>query len=113
MIYIKALIDNYTKDELEDIVKNSSSMKEVISKLGYKTPNGSNATTVKKRIEKYNISIEHFQFVKPIDRTYENVFCVNSTATQATLRRWFSGISDDSICDICGQEKNGIINLLL
>lgn len=80
-------------------------MKEVISKLGYKTSNGSNSSTVKKRIEKYKISTEHFQYVNPINRTYENVFCINSTATQATLRRWFSSISDDSICSICGQNK--------
>lgn len=99
------MIDNYTKDELEDIIKNSNSMREVISKLGYKTHNGSNNKTVKKRIEKYNISTKHFQFVKPTNRTYENVFCINSTATQATLRRWFCKISDDSKCSICGQTK--------
>lgn len=80
-------------------------MKEVISKLGYKTQNGSNAQTVKRRLIKYDISTNHFQYIKPVDRTYENVFCINSTATQATLRRWFSEISDDSICAICGQEK--------
>lgn len=80
-------------------------MKEVIAKLGYKTSNGSNSHTVKKRLKKYNISTDHFLSVNGIKRTEENVFCTNGTATQATLRRWYKSCSDDSKCEICGQIK--------
>ena len=105
MIIIKALVDNYSKDELNEIVKKSYSIKEVIKKLGYKTSNGSNSNTVMKRIKKYNISTEHFTYKTRIDRNKDNVFCINSTATQATLRKWYKKISDDSLCEICGQDK--------
>ena len=100
-----ALIDNYTKEQLEEIVKNSFSMKEVIDKLGYATHSGSNNQTVKSRIEKYNIDTSHFIFQKGIKRTEENVFIENSTASQATLRKWYkNGNYTEYKCSICGQE---------
>lgn len=80
-------------------------MKEVLAKLGYKTSNGSNNETVKKRLQKYSISTEHFETIHKLERNYENVFCINSTATQSTLRKWYKTISDDSVCQICGQNK--------
>lgn len=57
-----ALIDNYSKEELEQIVQQSFSIKEVIDKLGYSTHSGSNNNTVKNRIEKYQIDISHFNY---------------------------------------------------
>ena len=101
-----ALIDQYSKEELQQIVSQSTSLKEVIDKLGYATHSGSNNRTVKSRIEKYNIDISHFtSVVNPIKRTEENVFIKNSTASQATLRRWFlKGKYVPYICSICGQK---------
>ena len=86
-----AIIDNFTKEELEQIVQESTSYREVILKLGYSTPNGNNNKTLKDRLQLYGISTEHFlsNRKKSIVRTKENVFCQDSTATQATLRRWF------------------------
>ena len=55
-----ALIDEYSVEELELIVKNSKSYKEVLKKLGYSTTSGSNNKTLKNRLLKYNISTEHF-----------------------------------------------------
>ena len=46
-----AIIDNYSKEELEQIVKQSKSLKEVIDKLGYTTHGGKNSSTVRKRLE--------------------------------------------------------------
>lgn len=101
-----ALIDQYSKEELEQIVSQSLSMKEVIDKLGYATHSGSNNNTVKNRINKYNIDISHFTTNQSIvQRTEENVFIENSTASQATLRRWYQkGNYTPYICSICGQE---------
>ena len=101
-----ALIDEYSKEELEQIVKQSKSMKEVIDRLGYATHSGSNNNTVKSRIEKYNIDISHFvTYINPIQRTEENIFIENSTASQATLRRWYlKGEYTPYKCSICGQE---------
>jgi hypothetical protein len=77
----QALVDKYSKEELEAIVKSSNSVRDVVRKLGYGTVGGSNSATVKNRIEKYNIDTSHFNPVNGIERTEENVFVENSTAT--------------------------------
>ena len=100
-----AKIDNFIEQELREIVENSFSMNEVIDKLEYATHSGGSHNTVKKRIELYNIDISHFGSIKGIKRTEENVFIENSTASQATLRRWYKkGEYTPYICSICGQE---------
>ena len=63
-----ALIDKYSKEELEQIVKQSNSLKEVIDKLGYSTHSGNNNITVKKRLEQYGINYSHFTHQTPIKR---------------------------------------------
>lgn len=98
------MVDNYTRDELEHIVETSNSMREVIEKLGYKTKNGSNSKTVKNKLDFYNISYNKFTFNKGIKREHKDVFCVNSTVTQAVLREWFKKEYGEPLhCDICGQ----------
>lgn len=99
-----AIIDQYTKQELEEIIKDSLSLREVAIKLGY-TPTGNNSKTIKDRIKKYNIDTSHFSHQTPIQRSEENIFIENSTATQATLRRWYKkGNYTPYICSICGME---------
>lgn len=107
MIFIssRALVDNYSKEELEKIVTNSFSMAEVIEKLGYKTRNGSNFKTILKRIKEYNINCDHFRVPERVVRTFENTFCKDSTASQNTLRSAFIKISDNTFCKICGQSN--------
>ena len=100
-----ALIDDFSKEELEQIVQKSNSMREVIDTLGYSTHSGSNNVTVKNRLDSFNIDYSHFKFTKGIERNEENVFIENSTASQATLRRWYlKGNYTPYICSICGQE---------
>ena len=100
------IIDNYNKEELEQIVKQSKSLREVIDKLGYTTHNGRNSNTLKNRLNKYNIDYSHFTYCKPTEiRSEENIFIENSTASQSTLRRWYKkGEYTPYICSICGQE---------
>lgn len=50
---------NYSKENLEFIVKESFSLAEVIRKLGLRDV-GSNYVTVKKYIDKYDLNISHF-----------------------------------------------------
>ena len=100
-----ALIDQYLKEELEKIVNQSNSLREVILKLGYSSSSGSNSATVKKRLKKYNISTDHFNFVKGIQRTEKNIFIKDSTAVQSVLRKWYSKNKyTEYKCSICGQE---------
>lgn len=101
----KVLLDNYTKEELEKIVKLSLSYKEVLNKLGYTTYNGRNTDTLKKYLNKYNIGVEHFRTASRTERNEDNIFCKNSTATQKTVRLWYiKGNYSEYKCAICGQE---------
>lgn len=98
------LIDNYSKQSLEQIVKTSKSMAELVKKLGYKTTHGKNYETVQKRLEKFNISTEHFIQIKS-NKTFteEEVFCENSLAKQQTVRRLYLKQKDvEYKCAICG-----------
>lgn len=99
-----ALIDNYTEKELRDIVANCVSFRDLKLTLGY-TTSGNNTTTIKKRLDELKIDYSHFSSQESIKRTKENIFIENSTATQATLRRWYvKGQYTPYICSICGQE---------
>lgn len=101
----QALVDQYSKEELENIVKSSNNLREVILKLGYSTAGGSNSATVKNRIQKYNIDTSHFTSNKGTIRTVENIFIENSTATQKVMRDWYiKGEYSEYKCSICGQE---------
>jgi hypothetical protein len=100
-----ALIDEYSKEELEEIVRDSTSMKQVIDKLGYSTHSGNNNRTVKERLQKYNIDCSHFSWSTPTKRNEENVFIKDSTASQSVLRKWYlKGKYTPYICSICGRE---------
>lgn len=84
----ESLIDKYSREELENIVKASSTFKEVLQKLGYNTTSGSNNNTLKNKLEELKIDYSHFKtFAKPrVKRTEENIFIENSTASQKVLR---------------------------
>ena len=102
----KALIDNFTVEELEELVANSTSMYELSLKLGY-TAKGNNGKTIRSRLEKYNISTNHFTGVgkKSLKRTPENTFIESSTASQSVLRRMYiKGEYTPYKCSICGLE---------
>ena len=91
---------------MSNIVAESFSFVEVLSKLGYSTKGGNNNNTLKNRLEYYGISIEHFTH-KPNKRdwTDEEIFCENSKASQPTLRRAYKNKTVDSYkCAECGLE---------
>ena len=103
---MKARVDNFTEQELRQIVSESCSMREVLRKLGY-TNIGSNGVTVQKRLDQYNIDTSHFTGLAKtsIKRCEDNIFIKDSTAAQSTLRRWYlKGHYTEYKCSICGQE---------
>ena len=102
----KAIIDEFTVEELKELVANSASMYELSLKLGY-TAKGGNYKTIRNRLEKYNISTEHFTGTKQerVIRTPENTFIRDSTANQTVLRRiYIKGNYTPYKCSICGLE---------
>ena len=95
----------YTDDEFSRIVEQSSSLKEVIDRLGYSTHSGANNKTVKQRIDKLGLDTSHFFCAKRTRRTPENTFVVNSTASQHVLRKMYKNEAKvEYKCSICGQE---------
>lgn len=101
---MKALVDKYTKEELEQFVKESTTMNQVLEKLGYDI-RGRNQEVVKTRLNEYGIDYSHFTLsgVTQNKRTYDNVFCEGSTASQHTLRNWYQKYVPMEKCSICGQ----------
>jgi len=103
-----ALINQYSKEELENIVKNSYSYREVLIKLGYSCVNGANNNTLKKYLNKYNISVEHFTYYRRKNQyqlSFDEIFCKNSLASQKRLRE--AVIKYNILiykCELCGNE---------
>ena len=99
-----AIVDKFTKEELEQMVKESVSYRELAKKLGYVSI-GNNGQTIKSRLDNFGISTEHFtgRAQNQEARNEANVFCKDSTASQATLRRWYiNGEYTEYKCSICG-----------
>lgn len=106
----KALIDNYSEQELRDLVKQSQSYRDLTLKLGYSSDGGNGYKTVQNRVQKYGIDTSHFQEHHARTRSVDNIFIKDSTATQAVLRRWYlKGNYTEYKCAICGlpAEWNG------
>lgn len=99
-----SLLDQFNKEELQNIVNDSNSIREVLRKVGYQTYSGRNPDTLKAKLSEYNIDISHFKHQKGQERCEDNIFIEHSTATQATLRRWYiKGEYSPYECSICGQ----------
>ena len=99
-------LDNFTDEEFTQLVKESSSMRELSRKLGY-IGSGYNGDIIKKRCSQLGISLEHFTGMAKgmTKRSEENVFIENSTASQSVLRRWYvKGQYSEYKCSICGLE---------
>lgn len=98
--------ENITKEILQEYVNECNSMQALCRKLGYAS-NGHNYKTVQRYLDKYNIDTSNwfYQRVPKQHREFANVFCENSSATQATLRRWYvRGQYSEYVCSICGQQ---------
>ena len=101
---MSALIDNYTVEELKEIVQYSQSLNDLCKNLGYKCISGRTGDIVKSRLKKYNIDYSHFTLVNKTERTFENSFCKNSTASSNYIRKHFlEEHTEKYICAICGQ----------
>ena len=75
----KAKWRNFSKEEIEEIVKNSYSNREVARKLGYQQDGGGTMASLKKMYSELNISTEHFKGKGWNKGNYNyDVFTVNS-----------------------------------
>ena len=100
-----ALVDKYSKEELEQIILQSNNFADLCRKLGYKSDSTKTREVIQKRIDNFNISIEHFTHSLKKELSEENIFIENSDVCQSTLRRWYKkGEYTPYECSICGQE---------
>ena len=103
----KGTISKYTKEEFEQIIKNSINITDAIKNLGFNTTHGNNYKTVKKYIELYNIDTSHFIEKKKTIKKYTNeeIFKKDSEVSQHCLRNaYINGNYTEYKCSICGQE---------
>lgn len=52
--------EKYSKEQLEQIIQESFSFREVAEKIGYNPDGGSGISAVKEIVKHYNFSTEHF-----------------------------------------------------
>lgn len=94
-----------SNEEFIELVKQSNTAEEVKKALGYTNCGGNTNRLFKKRCKELKIDTSHFDPIKSrghIKRSFDNVFCKNSTADQETLRRWYlKGEYSDYKCSIC------------
>lgn len=93
-------------DEFKKIVNESTRYKEVYKKIGYRNSAASTKKLFDKRCKELNISIDHFELPKArVVRTFENVFCKDSTADKETVKLWYTrGNYSKYKCAICGMD---------
>ena len=99
-----ALMDKYSDQEFEEIVKRSTSYKDCLKNLGYNSNSGDSTKRLRKKIDELGLDTSHFSSNAPVKRTKENVFVEHSTCSQKTLRQFFQKEPVKYICSICGQE---------
>ena len=85
---MKTLVDNYTDNELKQIVKMSKSYINLAKKIGYTSFSGNLKIFLEERFSQFDTS--HFNKKSEVNkRNFEDVFIENSTVDQSTLRRWY------------------------
>ena len=100
----KNKVDNFSNEELQNLINESSSFTELAKKIGYHTKSGAIISLIKRELENRKIQV-NFQKREIIKRTVDNIFILNSSADQKTLRRWYlKGQYSEYKCSICGLE---------
>lgn len=92
MLYMN-LLNNFTPEEIQNILNTSNSFKEVVLKIGYAHDGGGGYRYVKNYILKHNLSTPKYSFYGNVHKTTEmsidEVFIVDSpyTSTQGLKRK--------------------------
>jgi len=100
-------------DKVKEIISNSHSLSDILINCGYCVASGNLLSIFKRFCKENNIDYSHFliKSQKNIERNEGNVFCLNSTADQKTLRKFFYRRKDVDLrhCSVCGcdDEWNG------
>lgn len=99
----KSKLDNFTPQQVQTIVRESSTKREVAIKLGYSSDGGTVNKALKKYFTEHNIDISNLKTSNP-KYTRETVFVENGTIAQHSLVDWYKKENVPYKCAICGQE---------
>lgn len=97
-------LDNFTVEEVQQIVNNSSTKKEVAIKLGYSSDGGTVNRALNKYFKENNIDTSSLIKKTNIKYTRDTVFCEKGTISQHCLVDWYKKENIPYKCSICGQE---------
>ena len=98
------MLDKFTKEEIEEKIKNSKNIVDFLASINRSTSSGSNRMIVSQYIKDNNIDISQFENIIT-KRCPENIFVINSTASQNILRKYYKrGNYSEYKCAICGLE---------
>lgn len=100
----KSKIERFTRDQVQQIVNESSTKKEVAIKLGYSSDGGTVNRILTNYFEKNNIDVSSLKIQKIPTYTKETVFCENGTIAQHSLVKWYKKENPNYKCSICGQQ---------
>lgn len=109
---MKCLMYSISDEDFLSLIRRSGSIKDVLQELGYTNTSGQSNLLFHQRCKELNIDWKkelRTKNQKREKRTFENVFCENSTVNQSTLRSWYlKNEYVDYKCAICGiSEWNG------
>lgn len=97
---MERIIDKWTKQELEEIVKSSKTMTQVCNKIGYSTFSTSNWKVITETFK--NLGIEKLKTNNNFIRyEEEKVFCKNSQVSQKCVRTHFIKKVPMNQCALC------------
>lgn len=101
-------VDNFSEQELKDIVSNSYSWRELYRNLGYASSNESLKQTILRRLNKYQITTEHFTSLhtpRTVIKNDEEIFIKDTPVATKTIRDHYrNGNYSEYKCSICGLE---------
>lgn len=101
---MEALINQYSKEELQEILNSSSSFSDVAKKIGYNSVSGSNKQHIKRVLKEKGLEFIPKQKNCP-KLTNEDIFKKDSSVSQSALRNHFLKLNIvEYKCAICGQE---------
>ena len=103
---MKCLMYSISDEDFLSLIRRSGSIKDVLQELGYTNTSGQSNLLFHQRCKELNIDWKkelRTKNQKREKRTFENVFCENSTVNQSTLRSWYlKNEYVDYKCAICG-----------
>ncbi len=102
----KSKVDDFSVEELKEIVAKCDSWRGLYQALGYTSSNYSIKRTIVSRLDAYGITTDHFtSSTKRQDRNVENTLIENTTAADKTVRTYYkNGNYSPYKCAICGLE---------